>query len=662
MHKLLKRQLRKYAEEYDIPPRFIDAINAAYHEFDEDLKRSERILDQSTQELVAANNALKEFANRKELEALKLSSRLSEIFETVSQIVFQLSDNEKWTFLNPAFSEITGFSTTYAYNNTVSDFLHPEDIELFKANYHSLQSGTKDRTQYVVRLKTKSNQYKWAEIRSHAKRVNGEFMHISGTITDVDNEYRMQIESRQLALVAQKTQNLIVMTNQNGEITYVNNAFVKLTGYSINEVLGKKPGSFLQGKETNTDTVKKMRSHILDRKPYTGEILNYTKNGEPYWLQISIDPIYSDGDHLGFIAVETEITEGKEREIELSKINARLNSLLENLNSAVLVEDEHRKIVLTNNQFLRFFKIQSSPHKMKGLNHSASTRTIKHILKDPEQFETRINEITNLKKTVLEERIEFADGSIMERDYIPIIINDTYFGHLWQYRDITERVNHQAQIEQSEVKYRTLLENLNLGLLEVDLKGKIVKAFPGFCELTGYSEKEIDGKIANQLLLDNVGAELSKSQLEKRKTGETAVYEQRLKRKDGTFIWALISATPVYDSKQKVIGAIGVHMDLSQQKQSEIQLKQYASELESINAELDQFAYIVSHDLKAPLRAINNLATWLEEDLEGMLSDDLLENFNLLKGRVMRMENLINGILDYSISWKNYTPTRKRKH
>ncbi|RNI28043.1 HAMP domain-containing protein [Rufibacter immobilis] len=78
--------------------------------------------------------------------------------------------------------------------------------------------------------------------------------------------------------------------------------------------------------------------------------------------------------------------------------------------------------------------------------------------------------------------------------------------------------------------------------------------------------------------------------------------------------------------------------------------------LTKVNQELDQFAYVVSHDLKAPLRAINNLAEWIEEDLQ---TDDkeILQNFSTLRGRVHRMENLINGILEYSRIGRKALPT-----
>jgi light-regulated signal transduction histidine kinase (bacteriophytochrome) len=77
-------------------------------------------------------------------------------------------------------------------------------------------------------------------------------------------------------------------------------------------------------------------------------------------------------------------------------------------------------------------------------------------------------------------------------------------------------------------------------------------------------------------------------------------------------------------------------------------LAQTNADLEKRNKELDQFAYIVSHDLKAPLRAIANLSTWIEEDIEDKLDPETRRNMDLLRGRVHRMEALINALLQYS--------------
>ena len=93
--------------------------------------------------------------------------------------------------------------------------------------------------------------------------------------------------------------------------------------------------------------------------------------------------------------------------------------------------------------------------------------------------------------------------------------------------------------------------------------------------------------------------------------------------------------------------AIVLH-DITTRKKTEEKLEEYAARLEKINKELDQFAYIVSHDLKAPLRAIINLSQWLQEDLEPVISDDSRKNLEMLKNRTFRMEALITGILEYS--------------
>lgn len=78
------------------------------------------------------------------------------------------------------------------------------------------------------------------------------------------------------------------------------------------------------------------------------------------------------------------------------------------------------------------------------------------------------------------------------------------------------------------------------------------------------------------------------------------------------------------------------------------QLLQYTAELKKKNDELNRFSYIVSHDLKSPLRAIRNLSNWIEEDFEGVIPLEILNHLVLLKGRVNRMEALIDGVLEYS--------------
>lgn len=119
--------------------------------------------------------------------------------------------------------------------------------------------------------------------------------------------------------------------------------------------------------------------------------------------------------------------------------------------------------------------------------------------------------------------------------------------------------------------------------------------------------------------------------------------ENRLKTLSGGWVRIAWSITPT-ESKQ--IFAIG--RDVTQRHHSETQLKAYAEDLEATNNELDQFAYVTSHDLKAPLRAISTLATFIEEDMESGETEEVKKHLVVMRKRVSRMEGLIQGILEFA--------------
>ena len=88
--------------------------------------------------------------------------------------------------------------------------------------------------------------------------------------------------------------------------------------------------------------------------------------------------------------------------------------------------------------------------------------------------------------------------------------------------------------------------------------------------------------------------------------------------------------------------------NITELKDIEKHLKNTVKELEQANQELDQFAYIASHDLKAPMRGIDNLAQWIAEDLESVMTEDVRENITLMRSRIARMEALLDDVLSYA--------------
>lgn len=119
-------------------------------------------------------------------------------------------------------------------------------------------------------------------------------------------------------------------------------------------------------------------------------------------------------------------------------------------------------------------------------------------------------------------------------------------------------------------------------------------------------------------------------------------------RKDGSRFPALLAASPLYFQEGELAGFVGIIDDLTDQKAAEEKIKQKTADLERSNQALEAFAYAASHDLKAPLRVIDNASKWLQEDLKDHITGENLENMNLLRSRVKRMERLLDDLLAYS--------------
>ncbi|WP_394242289.1 response regulator [Vibrio astriarenae] len=122
-----------------------------------------------------------------------------------------------------------------------------------------------------------------------------------------------------LGMVAEYAKDAIVITDKQGLVQWVNKGFEDLSGYTLAEVEGKKPGDMLQGKLTSISEIKRLSDAIKSCQPIQSEIVNYHKNGTPYWIDIAISPVREEGQSDRFIAVERDITERKELELKLAE-------------------------------------------------------------------------------------------------------------------------------------------------------------------------------------------------------------------------------------------------------------------------------------------------------------------------------------------------------
>ncbi len=168
------------------------------------------------------------------------------------------------------------------------------------------------------------------------KNNKGEIIGIMGTYEDVTEKHRAEEEINKLALVAQRTDNSVIITDKSGNIEWVNDGFTRLSEYTLEEVVGKKPGHFLQGEDTNYSEVRRINRSFIRKKPVKSELLNYSKSGRKYWISLSIQPIFDENGNIQkYISVQSDITTRKWNEEELRKQNKQLRKTNQELDNFV---------------------------------------------------------------------------------------------------------------------------------------------------------------------------------------------------------------------------------------------------------------------------------------------------------------------------------------
>ena len=210
------------------------------------------------------------------------------------------------------------------------DRVHREDLPCLYAELER-SASTLDNFESELRLLVPSGQ-KWIRILARPERQSGGEILWYGSISDISDRKHAEAELAKLSLVASQTDSAVVITDRDGLTEWVNDSFVRITGYTLDEVRGKKPGSLLQGPLTDSETVDRIREAIRTQTPFQGEILNYDKQGRSYWLWLSINPIFdSTGALSQFVAIESDITTRKQYELQLKQQTEELEKTLSEL-------------------------------------------------------------------------------------------------------------------------------------------------------------------------------------------------------------------------------------------------------------------------------------------------------------------------------------------
>ena len=225
--------------------------------------------------------------------------------------------------------------------------IHPDDKgRVLKKLNQTIKAASADIWEDEYRFKKTNGDYAYVLDRGHI--VYDDKKHITrmvGATRDMTAKKLAEIllleSERKLSLIARQMDSSIIITDAEGKITWVNNAFTKMTEYTPDEVIGRKPENFLQGKGTDPSIAEYVRQKVKARQTFDCEILNYSKSGREYWMHVQGQPLLDDkGNFEHYFTLQTDITQNILLETKL--IEERLTRQKE-ITDAVLIAQENER-------------------------------------------------------------------------------------------------------------------------------------------------------------------------------------------------------------------------------------------------------------------------------------------------------------------------------
>lgn len=301
---------------------------------------------------------------------------------------------------------------------------------------------------------------------------------------------------------------------------------------------------------------------------------------------ISYRITFSDNLYTIFFFVEEELMhEGPED-------NEKYKLIVEAANEIIYEADARGKFIYVNPKTLAITGFEREEILGKSyldLIHPNHSEQAKEFYK---------NQVLELKKSTYQEIpiITKSGEQIWIGLNVQLLENDfTITGFLGVGRDITESYHNRLALRQSEEKYRGIIQNLQYGLMEVDLDEKIVYANDAMTQITGYTQKELIGQVASELLVETDGLEVLSNEHKKRDDGSPSVYEIRLKHKEGGHRWTMISGAPIYNVDGSRRGSIGIHMDITDRIEAEEELRLTRSRLKKYKDGIEALNWVTSN-------------------------------------------------------------------
>lgn len=508
-----------------------------------------------------------------------------------------------------------------------------------------------------LKNKAKNGTYYWVDttiipfLNSQAKPY--QYVAIRADITsrkDSEENLRQSLKELSDYKYALDESAIVAITDHKGIIKHVNQNFCIISGYTIEELIGQDHRIINSGFHSKEFVAELWRT-IANGNIWKGELKNKAKNGRYYWVDTTIIPfLNSDGKPYQYVAIRSDITSRKQAEEELSQKTGQIEDILDRIDEGFIALDKEFRYTYANKQIGKM--TGREPASLIGKNvwnefpealGSATQKAFERAYKD----QIYLCEIDHYPPLELWQENHVYPSE----DGIVVFI-----------RDISQQKKHEQEISSAYKRLSFHFNNSPLGVMEWEPNGNILQWSEQAETIFGWSAEELIGKNVSYMELSvPENAALDEHVTLKLLNGEVerVIGSSKNKTKSGRVIYTEWYSSVLKDDEGKVISIVSLINDVTARKEAEhlsISLNQElenkvlarTEQLEQANRDLEAFSYSVSHDLRAPLRAVNGFSTMLHE----LYRDKLDERANRLMATIVSstvsMGMLIDDLLKFS--------------
>lgn len=259
------------------------------------------------------------------------------LVNNIPGVIYRCLGDEDFSvvFISNEIENLTGFPASHFMNNKkdgYSALIYPDDKPLVK---QTILDAIHKKQQYAIeyRVVHKEGDLRWVFERGQGVYDQNQVLsYLDGCIFDITVQKHVeqalaysQDEVKRLAMVAHSTTNSVMITDADENIIWVNQGFTRISGYSLDEIKGKKIGFSLEGPYADEDSKKRLRYALDNKLPFKDEFHSFVKSGEQVWLEVDSQPLFDEkGKHLGFMTIENDITRRKQAQQQQEELLQRL--------------------------------------------------------------------------------------------------------------------------------------------------------------------------------------------------------------------------------------------------------------------------------------------------------------------------------------------------